>query len=116
MLKVLFNYLTGSFSLLENPMNDYVLMAIIGFFSFIIAYSAVGWFYSNHFISGRSLGSVLHWLIRIIVFIFIYFFVATMIRVYIWLQQIPIVVIYSVVAIIIIGILFYFYTSWKKEQ
>ena len=114
-MKFAFNYLTGSFSLLENPLYNYIVMAIIGIFSLRIAYLLVGWFYNNHIISGRNQGSNLHWFIRTIVFIFTYFLVATMIRIYNWLQGHTIIVIYSVAAVFIFCTLIYVFINWRRE-
>lgn len=34
-MKFLFEYLTDSFSLLDNPIDDYVIMAVIGVIAYI---------------------------------------------------------------------------------
>jgi hypothetical protein len=115
LLKFAFNYLTSFFSLLENPLYNYIVMVIIGIFSFRIAYLLVGWFYNNHFISGRNQGSNLHWFIRTIVFVCIYFLIATMIRIYNWLQGHTIIVIYSVAAVLLFGTLLYVFINWRRE-
>ena len=38
MLKVLFRYLTDSYALLENPVDNYIIMGTIGIVAFLIAY------------------------------------------------------------------------------
>jgi hypothetical protein len=88
-LKILFEYLTDSFSLLENPLDDYVIMAIIGVVAYIIAYSLVGKLYSYDLIDGRGAGHFLHWIIRFIVFVVIFYAAATAIRVYTWFHGLP---------------------------
>lgn len=89
MLKILFQYLTDSYALLENPVDNYYIMGVVGVVSFIIAYGVVGWFYDNHMISGSCAGSILHWAIRLIVFAVIYYAVATIIRIYKWIIGLP---------------------------
>lgn len=73
-----------SFSLLENPLDDYVIMAIIGIVAYGIAYSLVGKLYHYDIIDGRGVGQIMHWIIRLVVFVIIFYLVATAIRIYNW--------------------------------
>lgn len=52
MLKILFQYLTDSYALLENPVDNYIIMGVVGGIAFLVAYSIVGWFYDEDLISG----------------------------------------------------------------
>lgn len=88
-MKFLFEYITNSFTLIDNPLDDYVLMAIIGGVSFAIAYMLVGKLYGNKVISGRGIGHILHWVIRLIVFVVVFYIAAAMIRVYTWFAALP---------------------------
>ena len=54
MLKILFQYLTDSYALLENPVDNYIIMGVVGCIAFLVAYSIVGWFYDEKLISGSS--------------------------------------------------------------
>ncbi len=89
MLKALFQYLTDSYALLENPVDNYIIMGVVGIVAFLIAYRIVGWFYDEDIISGSRVGSILHWIIRFIVFVAIYYVVATVIRIYKWITGLP---------------------------
>ena len=89
MLKILFQYLTDSYALLENPVDNYIIMGVVGGIAFLVAYSIVGWFYDEDLISGSSAGSILHWIIRFIVFVVIYYVIATIIRLYKWVVGLP---------------------------
>ena len=89
MLKFIFEYLTDSYSLLENPLDNYIIMAVVGFVTFLIAYAIVGWLYEMHMIEGSGVGSILHWSLRLVIFVGINYAVATAIRVYKWLTGIP---------------------------
>ena len=86
-MKILFKYFTDSFSLLENPINNYILMAIIVYVSYIAAYLLVGKLYQYDFIDGRGTGHFLHWMIRTIVFMIICELAATLIRAYSWFNN-----------------------------
>ena len=89
-MKYLFEYIADSFSLFENPLNNYVAMAIIGVIAYRIAYSLVGRLYILDIIDGRVAGHILHGSIRLIVFTIFFCLVATAIRIYNWFMELPI--------------------------
>ena len=110
MLKIAFEYLTDSYSLLENPTDNYIIMAGVGFIAYLIAYNIVGWFYGTDMITGSGAGHVLHWFIRFIVFVIIYYVAATAIRIYMWIIEIPkyvwLIVIATVIVLLAIDIIY----------
>jgi hypothetical protein len=67
MLKHIFNFVTDRFILFDYYLYNYMAMGIIGVIYFVIAYRIVGRLYDNYIIEGSSLGSILHWTIRLIV-------------------------------------------------
>ena len=67
MKKFIFDYIVSSLTLFDNSLLNYIAMAIIGIFSFRIAFSIVG----KIGIRGE-LGSIFHWIIRLIVFVLIW--------------------------------------------
>ena len=63
----------GIFELITDPLGlpiewywEYIILCIIGEVSYLMAWNIVGDLYSNGIISGRSIGSDLHWLIRLL--------------------------------------------------
>lgn len=105
MYKFLFDYFTSSFSLFKDPINNYFAMAVVGIIAFLVAWNVVGKLYRSDIIEGRGIGSFLHWVIRFIVFIVIWFIFATVIRVINWIRHVPVYVwVTAVGAIVIIGI------------
>ena len=104
MLKLLFEFLTSSFSVSENPISNYIIMAVVGYIAFLMAYNIVGWFYYTDIIEGKGVGQILHWVIRLFIFVIIYLIAAVAIRIYKWVMGIPMYV-WWVVMIIIIGII-----------
>lgn len=88
-MKLLFEYIISSFSLFEDPIKNYMIMAIIGAIAFTVAYGAVGELYSFGIIGGRESGHVLHWIIRLIVFGVIYYVFATIMQIYNWFHGLP---------------------------
>lgn len=68
MFKLFFELLTEPLGLPIEWYYEYIILAIIGVFSYGIAYSKVGDMYRGGFIDGRTSGSFFHWLIRLIIF------------------------------------------------
>lgn len=67
MLKWIFNFITDQFTLFDNYLYNYIAMGIIGLIAFAIAYGLVGKLYDNDVIEGSGIGSILHWIIRLLV-------------------------------------------------
>ncbi len=67
MKKFIFDFITSSFSLFENPFYNYIAMFVVGSLAFSIAWNIVG----NLGFRGE-IGSIFHWVIRLISFIFIW--------------------------------------------
>ena len=63
-LSILFDFATSPLGLPISALYEWAIMAVIGAFAFIIAYSAVG----EIGLRGNA-GSIAHWLIRFIVFL-----------------------------------------------
>lgn len=51
---------------------EWLILAVVGFAAYIIAYRTVGNLYSDGWIDGSIAGSILHWIIRFIAFAFIW--------------------------------------------
>jgi len=68
MKKFLFDLITSPFSLFENPFCNYIAMTIIGFIAFKIAFATV----KELGLRGEA-GSIVHWIIRLFVFAFVWF-------------------------------------------
>lgn len=72
MFKGIFEFLTEPLGLPIIWYQEYIILAIIGFVAYIIAYNTVGDMYRADFISGSTAGSFFHWLIRFFVFALIW--------------------------------------------
>lgn len=83
-LKPIFEMITGEYTLFDNILYNYLAMAVVGAIAFGIAFAAVGKLYGEGVIAGRSIGSLLHWIIRLIVFIIIFY----VLHLFIWGVQI----------------------------
>ena len=88
-MKFLFAYLTDSFSLLENPILDCIVLAVIGEIAFRLAFDWIGDLYRMGIIDGRIAGHVLHWIFRFIIYTFVFYTAATAIKVHNWFIALP---------------------------
>ena len=71
--KFLFERATDPLGLPINALYEYIILAVIGAVAYGIAYSKVGDMYHGGLISGRTGGSFFHWLIRLILFVGLWF-------------------------------------------
>lgn len=68
----IFDRLTDPLSLPIHPLWEYLILLIIGGIAYAVAYSIVGDMYSSGSISGGCLGSLFHWIIRLLLFVVIW--------------------------------------------
>lgn len=69
MFKFIFDLATEPLGLPIEWYQEWIILGIIGVVAYFIAYDKVGDLYHSHMISGRMLGSLLHWIIRAFCFI-----------------------------------------------
>ena len=68
-LKPLFDILTGDVAVMNNVLYNYLIMLVVGEIAFRVAFSLVGDAYNLGLISGKSAGSILHWIIRLVIYV-----------------------------------------------
>lgn len=61
---------------------EYIILALIGLFAYLLAYRLVGNMYDKHAISGSIAGSIFHWLLRFILFVSLWGITNAVISVY----------------------------------
>ena len=71
-LSFLFDRITDPLGLPIAWYWEWIILAVIELAAFAIAFRAVGDLYDGGMISGSTAGSVLHWIIRLIVFVVIW--------------------------------------------
>ena len=57
---------------------EWIILGVIGYSAYLIAYDKVGSLYHGDFISGRAAGSFFHWIIVV---------VAIAVKVFIWIKE-----------------------------
>lgn len=71
-VRFLFDKITDPLGLPIAWYWEWIILAIIAFSAYAIAFRAVGNLYDDGMISGSTAGSLLHWIIRLIVFVVIW--------------------------------------------
>lgn len=114
-MKQLYEMLTYSLSIIEDPFWDFVLMTIIGSLAFIVAWNFVG----ETGIRGKA-GSILHWTVRIIVMFLLCLITSLVIKLVIFIYNIPLItwlaIGIAVLLILFIVIVLKFTLFSKKEK
>jgi hypothetical protein len=72
-LKPIYELITGQYILFENIAYNYVALFLIGIIAFRSAWKIVGGLYDGDIINGRILGSIIHWSIRLIIFLLVFY-------------------------------------------
>lgn len=102
MLKFIFELAIEPLGLPIEWYWEWLVLSITGCISYRVAFSKVGDMYRDKTISGRGIGSIIHWIIRLICFVIIWAITYGVI----WLVKVIIryrkIIVWSLLAIIII--------------
>jgi len=96
----IFDLITSPLSLFENPIHNYIAMALIGAVAFAIAFRVVG----ELGLRGEA-GSIAHWIIRFLVFVFIWLLCCIAIKIITFIMNNWLVVVISIVLLLIVFIM-----------
>ena len=88
-LKPLFELATGDIAVCDNIVYNYIIMFGVGELAFQLAYNSIGYLYKDGMISGRGMGSIIHWLVRIIIYVLVAYLLRVGIWIYEFVQSVP---------------------------
>lgn len=118
-LKPIFEMLTGEYVMFDNIIYNYAITTVIGLVAFGIAWRCVEKLYDNNIIWGKNSGSLIHWTIRLVVFIALFY----IFNLLIWLtkfiyihRQIIYTIICSIIILAIIIIIIYKIIKRKNNK
>jgi hypothetical protein len=100
MKKFVFDLITFPLSLFSNPIYDYIAMTTIGLIAFKIAFYIVGELGFR-----REIGSIVHWTIRFLVFVLIWFLCCIVIKIVTFIIANWIIILISVILMLILYVL-----------
>ncbi|MBR4567768.1 hypothetical protein IKO18_05150 [bacterium] len=79
--------LLGTQKMFDNDILNIFVTGFILFVSFIPAWKSVEWLYNNKLISGKDSGSLIHWIIRLIVGITVFWVIKTILVAILFVKQ-----------------------------
>lgn len=117
-LKPIFEWLTDGYTLFDNVIYNYVVMAIVGYIAFAVAWNGVGSLYRNNVISGRTSGSVLHWIFKLITFAVLFSVVSIILRLIRLIITVPLWIWFTItiVGLLIVGITIFLIIRNKQDN
>ena len=72
-LKPVFEIITEEYVLFDNVIYNYIILSIIGVIALKVAWNFVGKLYDYGIIIGKSSGSIIHWIIRLMIFTVLFY-------------------------------------------
>ena len=85
LLSFIFDKFTDPLTLPIEPLYEWAILGIIGIIAYVISFRVVGNMYDSGIIGGRFLGSLFHWIIRLLIFVPIWFIVYWGIQIVQWI-------------------------------
>jgi len=114
-LKPIFELVTGDYMLFNDIIYNYIALTIIGLIAFRVAWRFVGFLYDMDIISGKSGGSIIHWTVRAIVFIAVFYIFSFVLWVIKFIISIPLWVWITVTIIIVLIIVLLIYLKNRNK-
>jgi hypothetical protein len=116
LFKQIFGLITGDMTLFGNIVYNYIALGFIGVFSFLAAFRSTGFLYDSGIIQSSSIGSLIHWVIRLIVFLVLFWIMLLLVWLIRILFEIPIWIWLNLVIIGIIGKIVLYLGSQNRSR
>ena len=103
-LKPIFEIVKGEYILFDNVIYNYITLSLVGIIALKVAWDFVGELYDYGIIMSKSSGSIIHWTIRLITFIVLFYILSGIIWLtkFIYLHKTESIIILSSSVIVII--------------
>lgn len=82
MMKLMYNFLIDSYTISDNYFYNYVTMLLIGLLAYKISYLLIGKLFVYNLLDGYMQGHILHWLLRLPIFLIIFSCCTSVINIY----------------------------------
>lgn len=117
-LKPVFEIITEEYVLFDNVIYNYIILSIIGVIALKVAWDFVGKLYDYGIIIGKSSGSIIHWIIRLMIFTVLFYILGGIIwltkLVYLYKTESIIILASSVIILILYKLIQKVYTNNKR--
>lgn len=114
----IFDMFTDPLTLPIEPLYEWIILGVIGIIAYIASFRIVGDMYDSGSISGSFLGSLFHWIIRLLIFVPVWFVVYWAIVIGQWIIAhwvLALCIAVGLVVAIAVVILIVRYLSERKE-
>ena len=103
-LKPIFEIVKGEYILFDNVIYNYITLSLVGIIALKVAWDFVGKLYDYGIIMSKSSGSIIHWTIRLITFIVLFYILSGIIWLtkFIYLHKTESIIILSSSVVVII--------------
>lgn len=113
-LSLLFDMATDPLPLPVEPVEEWIILGAIYFIAYIASFKIVSGMYADGSISGRTVGSLDHWIIRFLIFVLVWFVTYWVIVFGQWAKTHLTLVLSVLSTIVVIGIGVFFALGQKK--
>lgn len=118
-LKPVFEMITGEYVLFDNVIYNYITLSLVGIIALKAAWNFVGKLYDYGIIMSKSSGSIIHWTIRLITFIVLFYILSGIIWltkfIYLYRTAIIIILASSVIFMILYKFIQKIYRNNKRD-
>lgn len=115
-LKPAFDILTGDIAVCDNILYNYLILLLVGEVAFECAFNLVGDAYRAGIIGGRAAGSILHWVIRLPIYLVIAYLLRAGIWIYNFIIAIPTWIWLTLLAICLLVVTTVVYSVIRKRK
>lgn len=115
----IFDKLTDPLTLPIEPLYEWIILGVIGLIAYVASFRIVGDMYDSGSINGSFLGSLFHWIIRLLIFVPVWFVVYWVIVIAQWIiaNWVLALCILGGLIVVVGGIIgFLHYRNGRKEQ
>lgn len=115
-LSFIFDKLTDPLTLPIEPWKEWIILGVIGLIAYIVSFRIVGDLYDSGDISGSLIGSILHWTIRLLIFVPVWFVTYWVIVIGQWVYAHWVLTLSVVGGLAIVGVIsFFLIQHFSKE-
>lgn len=112
----IFDKFTDPLTLPIEPWKEWIILGIIGALAYVASFLIVGVMYDEGDISGKLAGSFFHWVIRLLIFIPVWFIVYWVIVIAQWIMAHWVLTIAITGGLILLAIVIWLIVSYNKQK
>lgn len=115
----IFDKFTDPLTLPIEPLYEWIILGIIGLLAYAASFRLIGDMYKDGSISGSSLGSLLHWGIRLLIFVATWLVVYWVIVIAQWIRAhwvLVLIVLGGVLVLFVVTLIVILYANCRSQK